>query len=50
MSFRASDILCHIFERVVWAAIAIGLVKGEGFAVDASVLEASWTDEQKPVA
>jgi hypothetical protein len=33
--------LCHVFERVVWAAMAMGLVKGEGFAVDASVLEAN---------
>src|SRR4029077_870377 len=58
--FRDSDLLRHIFERVVWAAMAMGLVKGEGFAVDASVLEAnasryhgvppgeiSWTDAQK---
>jgi transposase len=28
------------FERVVMAAMAMGLVKGEGFAVDASVMEA----------
>jgi transposase len=33
--FRESDLLRHIFERVVWSAMAIGLVKGEGFAVDA---------------
>src|SRR6476659_9804384 len=39
--FRDSDLLRHIFERVVWAAMAMGLVKGEGFAVDASVLEAN---------
>jgi len=39
--FRESDVLRHIFERVVWSAMAIGLVKGEGFAVDASVLEAN---------
>src|SRR5215211_5981093 len=39
--FRESDLLRHIFERVVWAAMAMGLVKGEGFAVDASVLEAN---------
>jgi transposase len=38
--FRESDILCHIFERVV-ATLAAGLVKGEGFAVDASVMEAN---------
>src|SRR6201998_2812776 len=53
--FRESDILRHIFERVV-----MGLVKGEGFAVDASVMEANasryhgkapdeldWTDAQR---
>jgi hypothetical protein len=34
-------VLRHIFERVVWAAMAMGLVKGEDFAVDASVLEAN---------
>jgi len=58
--FRDSDLLRHIFERVVWAAMAMGLVKGEGFAVDASVLEANasryhgkapdeldWTDKQR---
>jgi transposase len=58
--FRESDILRHIFERVVMACMAAGLVKGEGFAVDASVIEANasryhgvppdeigWTDEQK---
>lgn len=58
--FRDSDVLRHIFERVVHTAIAVGLVKGEGFAVDASVLEANasryhgrpseeldWSDEQR---
>ena len=39
--FRESDVLRHVFERVVWATMAMGLVKGEGFAVDASVLEAN---------
>jgi hypothetical protein len=39
--FRESDILRHIFERVVIAAMVMGLVKGEGFAVDASVMEAN---------
>ncbi len=38
--FRASDILRHVFEVVVRACIEAGLVKGEGFAVDASVMEA----------
>jgi len=39
--FRESDVLRHVFERVVWAAMTMGLVRGEGFAVDASVLEAN---------
>lgn len=38
--FRDSDILRHLFERIVMACIDAGLVKGEGFAVDASVIEA----------
>ncbi len=39
--YRESDILRHVFERVVMACMAQGLVKGEGFAVDASVMEAN---------
>jgi hypothetical protein len=31
----------HIFERVVMAATVMGLVKGEGFALDGSVIEAN---------
>src|ERR1700741_3266436 len=58
--FRESEVLRHIFERVVAACMATGLVSGEGFAVDASVREANasryhgqsprditWTDEQR---
>jgi transposase len=58
--FRDSDVLRHIFERIVRTAMATGLVKGEGFAVDASVLEANasryhgkppdefdWSDRQR---
>jgi transposase len=58
--FRESEILRHIFERVVTTCMAAGLVKGEGFAVDASVMEANasryhgkapgeldWTDAQR---
>ena len=58
--FRESDILRYIFGRVVAACMAAGLVKGEGFAVDASVIEANasryhgkapdeldWTDAQR---
>jgi transposase len=39
--FRESEILRHVFERAVAACMAVGLVKGEGFAVDASVMEAN---------
>lgn len=38
--FRDSDLLRHVFEAVVLACMDAGLVKGEGFAVDASVMEA----------
>ena len=38
--FRDSDILRRVFERVVEACIAAGLVGGEGFAVDASLIAA----------
>ena len=33
--FRESDVFRHLFERIVTACVAAGLVKGEGFAVDA---------------
>jgi transposase len=39
--FRDSDILRQVFEAVVRASMDAGLVKGEGFAVDASVIEAN---------
>ena len=39
--FRESDVFRHIFERVVATCMASGLIKGEGFAVDASVMEAN---------
>jgi transposase len=38
--FRDSDIFRHVFEAVVRACMDAGLVKGEGFAVDGSVMEA----------
>src|SRR5580693_5861025 len=38
--FRDSDIVRRLFERVVEACIAVGLVGGEGFAVDASLIAA----------
>jgi transposase len=58
--FRDSDILRTVFEDVVCGCMAAGLVGGEGFAVDASVIEANasrfqrvegsevdWTPEQR---
>ena len=57
--FRDSDILRSVFESVVRRCMEAGLVSGEGFAVDASVIEADasrfarvegadidWTEEQ----
>jgi transposase len=38
--FRDSDILRQLFEAVARACMDAGLIKGEGFAVDASVMEA----------
>jgi transposase len=38
--FRESDVLRSVFERVVHRCMEAGLVRGEGFAVDASVIEA----------
>jgi hypothetical protein len=54
------DVFRHLFERVVTTCMAAGLVNGKGFAVDASVMEATasryhgrapqeldWTDRQR---
>src|SRR5271155_4508869 len=38
--FRESDLLRHLFETVVRRCMAEGLVGGEGFAVDASMIKA----------
>lgn len=38
--FRASDLLRHVFEQTVERCIAEGLVGGEHFAVDASLIQA----------
>ena len=38
--FRYSDMFRRVFERVVQACMAAGLVGGEGFAVDASLIAA----------
>jgi transposase len=57
--FRDSDIFRRVFERVVEACIAAGLVGGEGFAVDASLIVADankqrsipgseWNNERNP--
>jgi transposase len=58
--FRAGDAFRRVFESVVATCMKVGLVGGEGFAVDASVVEADasryqrvegsevdWSDEQK---
>ena len=58
--FRESDMLRKVFEEVVCGCMTAGLVGGEGFAVDASVIEANasrfqriegsevdWTPERK---
>jgi len=58
--FRDSDALRLVFENVVRGCMAAGLVGGEGFAVDASVIEADasrfkrvegskidWSDDQR---
>ncbi len=57
--FQESDVFRLVFESVLRQCMAAGLVGGEGFAVDASVIEADasrfrrvegasidWTDEQ----
>jgi transposase len=38
--FRESEAFRHVFEAIVRTCMETGLVKGEGFAVDASVIEA----------
>ena len=58
--FRDSDVLRQVFESIVRRCMEMGLVAGEGFAVDASVIEANasrfqrvegsdveWTDAQR---
>jgi transposase len=47
--FRDSDIFRSVFERVVEACIAAGLVGGEGFAVDASLIAAD-ANKQRSIA
>jgi transposase len=47
--FRESEALRFVFDEVVHSAMAAGLVKGEGFAVDASVIKAD-ASRQRAVA
>jgi len=47
--FREGDIFRRIFERVVETCIEAGLVGGEGFAVDASLIEAD-ANRQRSIA
>lgn len=39
--FRESDVFRHVFEGVVQRCMNEGLVRGEGFAVDASIIKAN---------
>jgi transposase len=47
--FREGDVFRQVFERVVEACIAAGLVGGEGFAVDASLIQAD-ANKQRSIA
>jgi IS5 family transposase len=47
--FREGDVFRRLFERVVEACIAAGLVGGEGFAVDASLIQAD-ANKQRSIA
>ena len=47
--FREGDVFRRVFERVVDACIAAGLVGGEGFAVDASLIQAD-ANKQRSIA
>lgn len=38
--FRDSDVLRHVFEAVLHRCMSEGLIGGEGFAIDASVIRA----------
>jgi transposase len=46
--FRESDLLRHVFETVVRRCMDEGLVGGEGFAVDASLIQAD-TNKQRSI-
>jgi len=43
--FRESDLFRKLFEQVVTSCMGEGLVKGEGFAVDASMIRADASED-----
>ena len=45
--FRESDLLRRLFESVLQRCIAEGLVGGEGFTVDASLIQADASDRTR---
>jgi transposase len=47
--FREGDVFRRVFERLVEECIAAGLVGGEGFAVDASLIQAD-ANKQRSIA
>jgi transposase len=47
--FREGEVFRRVFERIVDACIAAGLVGGEGFAVDASLIQAD-ANKQRSIA
>ncbi|MEY9158151.1 hypothetical protein ABIG04_006461 [Bradyrhizobium japonicum] len=47
--FREGDVVRRVFEHIVEACIVAGLVGGEGFAVDASLIQAD-ANKQRSIA
>ncbi|MEH2519559.1 IS5 family transposase [Bradyrhizobium sp. AZCC 1610] len=47
--FREGDIFRRVFERVIEAYLAAGLVGGEGFAVDASLIQADANKQRSSI-
>lgn len=47
--FRESDVFRHLFEVVVQRCMSAGLVGGEGFAADASLIQAD-ANKQRSLA
>jgi len=45
--FREAEVLRHVFERVLQSCIDAGLVGGEGFAVDASMVKADASPQRQ---